>query len=156
VLRGLLLVYPAGMGIAGPGLGTALTRLGMAAWLGGIVVRDAGRRGTTIAPARAGVRAARHAPVPWMLTASALPVLRRTLRLGVGVGAVLAILVAGLAPPAALAVHAWASGGAGPAWPWAIFAGLFMAACAVTTGWPARGTGWTVTGACHPGRAAAL
>lgn len=82
--------------------------------------------------------------------------LRRTLRPGVGVGAVLAILVAGPAPPAALAVHDWGSGGAGLAWLWAAFAGLFVAARAVTTGWRARGTGWTATGAGHPGRAAAL
>jgi putative MATE family efflux protein len=272
-----LLVYPAGMGIAGSGLGTALTQLGMAAWLGGLVVRGAGRRGTTIAPTRAGVRVAARTGAPllvrtgtlraaillttwvatglgtvalaghqvvnavWMLTAFALDalaiaaqtlvghalgagdvpraraVLRRTLRWGVGVGAVLAVLVAGLAPlyvrafsadddvrraavlgllvaaaglpmagwvfvldgvligagdgvflsragvltlvayvPAVLAVHAWASGGAGLAWLWVAFAGLFMAARAVTTGWRARGSGWTVTGAGHPGRTTTL
>ncbi|HEY0118064.1 MAG TPA: MATE family efflux transporter [Cellulomonas sp.] len=49
--------------------------------------------------------------------------------------------------PAALAVRAWAPGGAaGLAWLWAAFAGLFMASRALTTGWRARGSGWTVTG----------
>lgn len=50
--------------------------------------------------------------------------------------------------PAALAVHTWAPAGAtGLAWLWIAFAGVFMAARAVTTGWRARGTAWMVTGA---------
>ncbi|WP_140458202.1 MATE family efflux transporter [Cellulomonas oligotrophica] len=50
--------------------------------------------------------------------------------------------------PAALAVHAWAPADAtGLAWLWIAFAGVFMAARAVTTGWRARGTAWMVTGA---------
>lgn len=50
--------------------------------------------------------------------------------------------------PAALVVHAWAPAGAtGLAWLWIAFAGVFMAARAVTTGWRARGTAWMVTGA---------
>jgi len=50
--------------------------------------------------------------------------------------------------PAALAVHAWAPGGtAGLVWLWLAFAGLFMAARAVTTGVRARGSAWMVTGA---------
>jgi len=49
--------------------------------------------------------------------------------------------------PAVLAVRAWAPGGpAGLAWLWAAFAGLFLASRAVTTGWRARGSGWTVPG----------
>ena len=49
--------------------------------------------------------------------------------------------------PAALAVRAWApDGAAGLAWLWAGFAGVFMLSRAVTTGWRARGSGWTVTG----------
>lgn len=50
--------------------------------------------------------------------------------------------------PAALAVRAWAPDGtAGLVWLWVAFAGLFMAARAVTTGVRARGDAWMVTGA---------
>ncbi|WP_123371945.1 MATE family efflux transporter [Cellulomonas sp. PhB150] len=50
--------------------------------------------------------------------------------------------------PAALAVRAWAPDGtAGLVWLWVAFAGVFMAARAVTTGWRARGGTWMVTGA---------
>ena len=263
-----LLVYPLGLGIAGSGLGTALTQLAMAAWLGGLVVRGARRRGATIAPTAGGLRGSARAGAPllvrtaslraaillttwvaaglgtavlaghqvvnavWGLTAFALDalaiaaqalvghalgaqdvpraraLLRRTLSWGVAVGAVLAVLVAALSPllvrafsaddevrraavagllvaavclpmagwvfvldgvligagdgvflakaglvtllvylPAALAVRAWApAGAAGLAWLWAAFAGVFLASRAVTTGWRARGSGWTVTG----------
>ncbi len=50
--------------------------------------------------------------------------------------------------PFALAVREAAPpGAAGLAWLWAAFAGVFMLARAVTTGWRARGTAWMVTGA---------
>ena len=50
--------------------------------------------------------------------------------------------------PVALAVRAWApDGAAGLAWLWLAFAGVFMAARALTTGLRARGTGWMRTGA---------
>ena len=50
--------------------------------------------------------------------------------------------------PFALAVRQAAPpGAAGLAWLWAAFAGVFMLARAVTTGWRARGTAWMVTGA---------
>ncbi len=50
--------------------------------------------------------------------------------------------------PCALAVHAWApTGWTGLAWLWAAFAGVFMAARALTTGLRARGEAWMVTGA---------
>ncbi|MGO1316594.1 MAG: MATE family efflux transporter [Cellulomonadaceae bacterium] len=50
--------------------------------------------------------------------------------------------------PVALAVRAWAPGGAaGLAWLWLAFAGVFMLARAVTTGLRARGTDWMVLGA---------
>ncbi|NMR20404.1 MATE family efflux transporter [Cellulomonas fimi] len=50
--------------------------------------------------------------------------------------------------PCALAVRAWApDGAAGLAWLWVAFAGVFMAARAVTTGLRARGGTWMVTGA---------
>lgn len=49
--------------------------------------------------------------------------------------------------PVALAVRELApAGAAGLAWLWAAFAGWFMLARAVTTGWRARGTAWMVTG----------
>ncbi|MCU1431018.1 MAG: efflux family protein [Actinotalea sp.] len=49
--------------------------------------------------------------------------------------------------PAALAVRTWAEDGpAGLAWSWLAFAGVFMAARALTTGVRARGTRWMVTG----------
>lgn len=70
--------------------------------------------------------------------------------IGAGDGRYLA--VAGLVTlavyvPAALAVHAWAPGGAaGLAWAWAAFAGLFLLARAVTTGRRARGTVWMRVG----------
>ena len=49
--------------------------------------------------------------------------------------------------PIALAVRAWAPGGAsGLALLWGAFAGVFMLARAVTTGLRARGTAWLVTG----------
>ncbi|GAB2621021.1 MATE family efflux transporter [Pseudactinotalea suaedae] len=50
--------------------------------------------------------------------------------------------------PLALAVRAWAPGGAaGLAWLWVAFAGGFMLARAVTTGLRARGSRWMVLGA---------
>ncbi|WP_454042833.1 MATE family efflux transporter [Cellulosimicrobium sp. Marseille-Q8652] len=49
--------------------------------------------------------------------------------------------------PFALAVRQWAPDGpAGLAWLWLAFAGVFMAARALTTGLRARGTRWMVTG----------
>lgn len=49
--------------------------------------------------------------------------------------------------PVALAVHAWApAGAAGLAWLWTAFAGVFMAARAVTTGLRARGGAWMTLG----------
>jgi Na+-driven multidrug efflux pump len=50
--------------------------------------------------------------------------------------------------PCLLAVRAWAPGGrTGLAWLWFAFAGAFMLARALTTGFRARGDAWTVTGA---------
>jgi putative MATE family efflux protein len=49
--------------------------------------------------------------------------------------------------PVALAVRTWADDGVtGLLWSWVAFAGVFMAARAVTTGLRARGTHWMVTG----------
>ncbi|PJI91100.1 MATE family efflux transporter [Luteimicrobium subarcticum] len=265
----VLLVYGAGLGIAGSGLGTAVTQLTMGAVLTVVVVRGARRTGAALRPHRGGIWAnARHGgPLivrtlslraailltvavagglgevtlaayqvvnsVWGFTAFALDalavaaqalvghglgahdvprtraVLRRTLTWGVGAGAVLGVLVAasgwwfallfthdpdvrasiavgmavcglllplagwvfvldgvligagdgpflawaGVATfvvyvPVALAVGAWAPHGVlGSLWLWFGFAGVFMAARAVTTGWRARGTRWMVTGA---------
>ena len=152
------LIYGAGLGIAGSGLGTALAQLGMAGALVAVVVRAARARGAPLRPAWAGIGANARAGVPllvrtatlrgaivltvavaaglgpaalaghqvvaavWGLTAFALDalaiaaqamvghalgaadvpraraVLRRTLRWGVGTAAVLAVVVAALAP----------------------------------------------------------
>lgn len=62
--------------------------------------------------------------------------------------AVVGMVTLAVYAPAALAVRALADdGAAGLAWSWLAFAGLFMAARAVTTGLRARGTAWMVTGA---------
>ncbi len=265
----VLLVYGFGLGIAGSGLGTALTQLTMGAVLVTVVVRGARAVGAPLAPAAAGILAGARSGFPlfvrtlslraailvtvwvatglgdvalaghqvvnslWGLTAFALDalaiaaqalvghalgagdvasartLLRRTLTWGVGAGAVLGagvggagwflarlfttdpevrhtivvalVVVAVLMPmvgwvfvldgvligagdgrflawaglatliayvPVALAVRAWApGGGAGLAWLWAAFAGVFMLARALTAGLRARGDAWMVTGA---------
>ncbi len=265
----IALVYGAHMGIAGSGLGTALTQVAMGATLTGPVIRRARSAGASLAPAAGGIWANARAGTPllvrslslrlailltvfvatalgdvalagyqvvasvWGLTAFALDalaiaaqgmighglgaddlprvraVLSRTLRWGVGAGAVLGLVVGAagwwLAPlftsdadvrlavalglgvcglfmpmagwvfvldgvligagdgrylawagmgtllaylPFALGVRSWAPDGAvGLAWLWAGFAGVFMAARAITTGLRARGDHWLVTGA---------
>ncbi len=264
----VLLVYGLDMGIAGSGLGTALTQLGMGAVLVAVVVRGARSAGASLRPAVAGVWAGVRTGLPllvrtlslrlailltvwvatglgavtlaghqvvnslWGLAAFALDalaiaaqalvghalgagdvaavraLLRRTLTWGVAAGSVLGVVIAGsgwwlaalftadpdvrasvavalvvvgvLMPmagwvfvldgvligagdgrflawagmatlvvyvPVTLAVHAWAPAGtAGLAWLWLGFAGLFMAARALTTGLRARGTDWMVIG----------
>ncbi|VEH25876.1 Multidrug-efflux transporter [Cellulomonas fimi] len=263
------LVYGAGMGIAGSGLGTALTQLAMGAVLAAVLVRGARAAGSRLGPHAAGLWANARAGAPllvrtltlraailltvwvatglgatalaghqvvnavWGLAAFALDalaiaaqalvghalgaadvprtraLLRRTLQWGVGAGAVLGLVLGGASwlyvrlfttdpdvrhaavvalvvaavtmpmagwvfvldgvligagdgrflawagvatlvayVPVALGVRALAPDGApGLAWLWAAFAGVFMLARAVTTGWRARGTAWMVTGA---------
>lgn len=265
----ITLVYGVGMGIAGSGLGTALTQLAMGATLAVVVIRGARRRGASLRPAAGGIWTSARAGAPllvrtaslrlailltvsvatrlgdvtlagyqivgslWGLAAFALDalaiaaqalvgqglgagdvprvraVLSRCLRWGVAAGAVIGVVLAAagwwIAPiftpddgvraaataglivcgllmpmagwvfvldgvligagdgrylavvgmltlviyvPAALAVGAWApAGAAGLAWLWAAFAGVFMAARAITTGLRARGTRWLTTGA---------
>lgn len=265
----IVLVYGVGMGIAGSGLGTALTQIGMAVALTAVVVRGARGAGSQLRPAAGGILANARAGAPlfvrtlslrlailltvwvatglgavelaghqvvnavWGLAAFALDalaiaaqalvghalgaadvarvraILRRTLQWGVGAGAALGLVIGGLSwayvplftsdddvrqaavaalvvaavtmpmagwvfvldgvligagdgrflawagmatlvvyIPFALAVRAAAPpGAAGLAWLWAAFAGVFMLARAVTTGWRARGTAWMVTGA---------
>lgn len=68
----LVLVYPAGMGIAGSGLGTALTQLTMAAVLAAVVIRGVRSAGVGLRPARAGL---------WASMRHGTPLLVRTLSL---------------------------------------------------------------------------
>ncbi|MBO0609806.1 MATE family efflux transporter [Myceligenerans salitolerans] len=265
----VVLVYGAGLGIAGSALGTVITQFGMAAVFGLIVVRGGRAHGASLRPHAHGILAGARAGAPlvvrtlslraailltvyvatglgavalaahqvvssmWGLAAFALDalaiasqalvghglgagdvsrvraVLRRCLRWGVGAGAAIGLAMAAggwwIAPlfssdddvrvaaalglavcgvtmpmagwvfvldgvligagdgrylawvgmatlvayvPAALAVHAWApDGAAGLAWLWAAFAGVFMAARALTTGLRARGNRWMITGA---------
>ncbi|WP_460701722.1 MATE family efflux transporter [Myceligenerans halotolerans] len=269
MILNVVLVYGAGMGIAGSALGTVLTQFGMAAVFGVIVVRGGRARGATLRPHARGILAGARAGLPlvirtlslraailltvyvatglgavalaghqivnsmWGLAAFALDalaiasqalvghglgagdvghvraVLRRCLRWGVGSGVGIGLVMAAggwwIAPlfssddgvrvaaalglavcgvtmpmagwvfvldgvligagdgrylawagmltlvayvPFALAVHVWApDGGAGLAWLWAAFAGVFMAARALTTGLRARGNRWLITGA---------
>lgn len=60
----VVLVYGAGMGIAGSALGTVLAQLGMAAALGALVVRAARRHGAPLSPDRAGITRAGRSGVP--------------------------------------------------------------------------------------------
>ena len=61
------LVYGLHMGIAGSGLATALTQLGMAAALGTIVVRGARARGVSLRPATHGILANARAGAPLLV-----------------------------------------------------------------------------------------
>jgi putative MATE family efflux protein len=61
------LVYGAGMGIAGSGLGTALTQLGMAAVLVVVVVRGARAAGARLSPAAAGILGQARAGAPLLV-----------------------------------------------------------------------------------------
>ena len=61
------LVYGAGMGIAGSGLGTAITQILMAVVLGVIVVRGARARGSSLRPHRAGILSGARAGVPLVI-----------------------------------------------------------------------------------------
>ena len=60
----LVLVYGAGLGIAGSALGTVITQWAMAAVLAGVVVRGARHAPASLRPDRRGILAAAHAGVP--------------------------------------------------------------------------------------------
>jgi putative MATE family efflux protein len=64
VALNLVLVYPAGLGIAGSALGTVLAQAGMAAAFLTVVVRGARREHATLRPDLPGIRAAAQAGVP--------------------------------------------------------------------------------------------
>ncbi|QAY64895.1 MATE family efflux transporter [Xylanimonas allomyrinae] len=68
----IALVYGAGLGIAGSGLGTALTQLGMGATLTVVVVRGARRRGASLRPAAGGIWASVTAGVPLLVRTASL------------------------------------------------------------------------------------
>ena len=64
IVLNLLLVYPAGLGVAGSALGTVLAQSGAAACLAAVVVRRARGAGAPLRPDRAGVLSAARAGVP--------------------------------------------------------------------------------------------
>ncbi|WP_459970442.1 MATE family efflux transporter [Nocardioides pyridinolyticus] len=64
VVLNLLLVYPAGLGIAGSALGSVLAQVAMAAAFVLVVVRAARRHGASLRPHLPGIRAAGRAGVP--------------------------------------------------------------------------------------------
>jgi putative MATE family efflux protein len=90
----VVLVLVVGLGIAGSGLGTALTQLAMAAVLTGVVARGARRAGATLTPAVAGIRANARAGVPLLV---------RTLSLRLAI--LLTVVVATGLGDVALAAH---------------------------------------------------
>ena len=90
----LVLVYPAGLGIAGSALGTVLAQTGMAAAFLTVVVRGARRERASLRPDIPGIRAAAHAGVPLIV---------RTLTLRAAL--LLATYVAAAAGTVAIAAH---------------------------------------------------
>ncbi|MFV0458271.1 MAG: MATE family efflux transporter [Actinomycetales bacterium] len=69
-----LLVYPAGLGIAGSGLGTAIVQLGMGLVLGLSVVRHARRAQASLRPRPAGILLAARTGVPLVVRSAAMRV----------------------------------------------------------------------------------
>jgi putative MATE family efflux protein len=90
----LVLVYPAGLGIAGSALGTVLAQTGMAAAFLTVVVRGARREHAALRPDLPGIRAAGRAGVPLIV---------RTLTLRAAL--LLATYVAAAAGTVAVAAH---------------------------------------------------
>jgi putative MATE family efflux protein len=70
----LLLVYGAGLGIAGSALGTVIAQTGSAAAYVVVVVRGARRHGAPLRPDRTGIRAAASAGVPLFVRTATLRV----------------------------------------------------------------------------------
>jgi putative MATE family efflux protein len=83
------LVYGAGMGIAGSGLGTAIAQVGMAVWLTVVVVRGARRHGTSLRPAAGGIWANARAGAPlFVRTATLRAAILLTVHVATSLGAV--------------------------------------------------------------------
>ncbi|MBO9567403.1 MAG: MATE family efflux transporter [Cellulomonas iranensis] len=66
------LIYGAGLGIAGSGLGTAIAQLGMGVWLVVVVVRGARGSGARLTPAAGGIWANARAGVPLLVRTATL------------------------------------------------------------------------------------
>ena len=94
IVLNLVLVYPAGLGIAGSALGTVLAQTGMAAAFLTVVVRGARREHASLRPDLPGIRAAGRAGVPLIV---------RTLTLRAAL--LLATYVAAAAGTVAVAAH---------------------------------------------------
>lgn len=85
----VVLVYGVGMGIAGSGLGTALTQLGMAVALTAVVVRGARGTGAQLRPAAGGIWANARAGTPlFVRTLSLRLAILLTVWVATGLGAV--------------------------------------------------------------------
>ena len=69
-----VLVYPAGLGITGAGLGTSIAQLGMGVALGWVVVRRARQEGASLRPHPPGIWAAAVAGVPLVVRSLAMRV----------------------------------------------------------------------------------
>jgi putative MATE family efflux protein len=67
VLLNLVLVYPAGLGMAGSALGTVLAQTGMAAAFCAVVLRGAREHGAAVRPDGPGIRAAATSGVPLLV-----------------------------------------------------------------------------------------
>jgi len=67
VVLNLLLVYGAGLGIAGSALGTVIAQIGAASAYVVVVIRGARRHGAPLRPDRTGIRAAAAASVPLLV-----------------------------------------------------------------------------------------
>ena len=67
-----LLVYPAGLGVAGSALGTAATQIGMAAAYAGVAVRAGRRHGAHLRPDWPGIRASAGASFALLVRTAAL------------------------------------------------------------------------------------
>lgn len=93
-LLNVVLVYGAGLGIAGSGLGTAITQLGMGAVLVAVVVRGARAAGASLRPAPGGILTG---------VRTGIPLLVRTLSLRVAI--LVTVWVATGLGPIALAAH---------------------------------------------------
>lgn len=94
VVLNIVLVYGAGLGIAGSGAGTAAVQIGMGTWLAVVVVRGARATGASLRPAAGGIVAGIRTGTPLLL---------RTLSLRAAI--LLTVWVATGLGPVALAGH---------------------------------------------------